>query len=78
MDAKEYMKENHSDLLDAMTKKMNPLATKIWFKAMEEYRQSKVNNSVLDGVIKCDYCGDVGRVEPTLQYPDGIKCYKCP
>ena len=37
-----------------------------------------VNNVVLDDVIKCEYCGDVGRVEPTLQYPDGIKCYKCP
>ena len=36
------------------------------------------NNGVLDDVIKCEYCGDVGRVEPTLQYPDGIKCYKCP
>lgn len=36
------------------------------------------DNVVLDDVIKCDYCGDVGRVEPTVQYPDGIKCYKCP
>ena len=36
------------------------------------------NNGDLDDVMKCEYCGDVGRVEPTLQYPDGIKCYKCP
>ena len=40
--------------------------------------ESKVNNVVLDTVIKCEYCGDAGRVEPTLQYPDGIKCCKCP
>ena len=43
-----------------------------------KHLENKVNDVVLDDVIKCEYCGDVGRVEPTLQYPDGIKCYKCP
>ena len=43
-----------------------------------ELETAKPVNVDLADVIKCDYCGDTGRVEPTLQYPDGIKCYKCP
>ncbi len=45
---------------------------------VDKYVQELGQTLPIDSVIKCDYCGDTGRVEPTLQYPDGIKCYKCP
>ena len=58
MDAKEFLKSKGVDL-DALEHPQDRNMTRSeinLFEIMEEYHQSKVNNVVLDNVIKCDCC----------------------
>ena len=41
--------------------------------AMEQYHQSKVNNVVLDDVIKCDLCGEE-ITDTNIGMPDCLSC----
>jgi hypothetical protein len=55
MDAKEFIRTHETPFNDVTFRKGDVIKIHIelLYKIMEEYHQSKVNNSVLDDVIKC-------------------------
>ena len=59
MDAEKWCKEHKNKYFqnEDRTERDRQVCYEILIEFAEEYHQSKVNNGVLDGVIKCDNCG---------------------